>query len=267
MKVVVTGGRDFTDKAFVYTTLNHVHAKTPITTLIYGAARGVDTLCAQWARDNAVPELSCPADWEKHKKAAGIIRNKEMIDLKPDLGVVFPGGRGTQHMAECLSKAHIRRYIPPYKTLVEEGTLFQDRYGNMLNEKHDAIINTVNTMGVMGKGVALAIKNRYPEVYELYRECCLRKEVQIGKVLAIRASDGTWVLNIPTKKHWTNPSKYEWVRDGIIDLNHIIRKLELKNIGMPFPGCGNGKLLKYDVRPLLYQYLHNHPNTTITLYQ
>lgn len=268
MRVVVSGGRDFTDKDFVYGSLDHVHSKTPITSMVQGEADGVDRLCKQWAIERGIPTINCAADWDKHGKKAGILRNIEMVDLhNPELAIIFPGGKGTAHMTGVVRKKGLKRYIPPYKELWDHGAVFEDRFGSFLGKGHDAIVNTVNTMGVMGKGVALAVKNAYPDVYELYRECCIRKEIQIGKVTAIRAKDGTWVLNLPTKKHWKNPSNINWVRDGLIDLAHVIKKLEVKDIGLPFPGCGNGRLLRYDVRPLIYSSLCRLPRTKITLYQ
>lgn len=267
MKVVVTGGRDFVDKDFIWGRLDHVHAKTPISLLIHGKARGVDTLCGEWALARGVPVQECPADWDKHKKAAGFIRNQEMIDLyHPDLGVCFPGGRGTADMIARIKRANIRPYIPPYKDLWDEGTIFEDRFSNIFSAGHDAIVNTVNTVGVMGAGIAKEVKLRYPEVFMQYKDACFRNEVVLGKVLAIRAKDNTWIINLPTKKHWGNPSRKLWVYDGLKDLSVMIRKLGVSNIGMPFPGCGNGGLLRADIRPMIYQTLCMHPKVRISLY-
>lgn len=268
MRVVVTGGRDFTDEDFIWKSLSHVHLKTPITLLIQGHARGVDLICRAWAVHHQVPTQDCPADWDRLGKRAGFVRNQEMIDLHaPELGIVFPGGKGTADMVKRIRAASIRVYAPTYQSLWDSGTIFEDRFSNIFCGGHDAIVNTVNTIGVMGKGIALEVKNQYPEVFEAYRDLCLRKEIVIGRVAAIRARDGVWVLNLPTKQHWGNPSKLSWVTEGLADLHHVIKKLEVKDIGMPFPGCGNGQLLRYDVRPRIYAALWNHPNTKITLYQ
>ena len=268
MRVVVTGGRDFTDKDFIWSQLSHVHQKTPITLLIQGDARGVDRICRDWAIRHDVPTQDCPADWDNLGRRAGHVRNQSMIDnYQPELGVVFPGGKGTADMVGKLRKANIRIFAPVYKTLWDEGAIFEDRFSNIFCGGHDAIVNTVNTVGVMGAGIAKEVKLTYPEVFAQYKDACLRSEVVIGRVLAIRANDGTWILNIPTKKHWKQPSNPEWVRAGLIDLSSIISKLEVKNIGMPFPGCGHGKLKRYDIRPYIYGALWNHPKTRISLYQ
>lgn len=97
LRVLVTGGRDFTDMELVTTTLD----KLWIRHLYHGAANGADTLCATWAKLYGVPATAMPADWRKHGVAAGIIRNQAMLDkFKPDLLVAFPGGRGTADMVQ-----------------------------------------------------------------------------------------------------------------------------------------------------------------------
>lgn len=104
-KVVVTGGRDYTNKEVIYTSLNNIHSQKPITTLIEGAARGVDTICKEWANENNIPVEEYKADWKKNGKSAGFIRNKEMLEKSnPDFGVVFPGGVGTMHMYELIKQ-------------------------------------------------------------------------------------------------------------------------------------------------------------------
>ena len=99
MKVLVCGGRDYADKARVNEALGIVHRKCKITELIHGAARGADTLAGEWAKENGIKVSAFPADWEKHKKAAGPIRNQKMLDdAKPEAVVAFPGGSGTKDM-------------------------------------------------------------------------------------------------------------------------------------------------------------------------
>ena len=96
-KVLVCGGRDFTDTEFIYAALDHIDKKYMIETVIEGDARGVDRIAGYWARKNKKDNLKFPADWDTHGKAAGFIRNRQMLDLKPDIVIVFPGGKGTAH--------------------------------------------------------------------------------------------------------------------------------------------------------------------------
>lgn len=105
MRVLVCGGRDFNEKEVVYKLLNKIDAETPIASIIHGCAKGADSLAGEWARDYGKFEWKFPADWEKHGKAAGPIRNVEMLHATtPDLVVAFPGGRGTQHMVDLARK-------------------------------------------------------------------------------------------------------------------------------------------------------------------
>jgi YspA, cpYpsA-related SLOG family len=99
VKVLVCGGRDFSNVAFVWTTLERIHGETPITAIMQGGADGADYLANEWAKTKpGVQRYVCKADWKKHAKAAGPIRNARMLEWKPDLVVAFPGGRGTADM-------------------------------------------------------------------------------------------------------------------------------------------------------------------------
>jgi hypothetical protein len=99
MRVVVTGGRDFDDAYMVHCALENIRSNSGIAELIHGGARGADSLCAAWASVNGVPVQQFRADWNKHGKGAGPIRNQRMIDEgKPDVAVAFAGGRGTADM-------------------------------------------------------------------------------------------------------------------------------------------------------------------------
>lgn len=99
MKTLVCGGRYFDDTAALDAELDRIHAENPITLLIHGAARGADNMAAFWAANKGVPRKAFPADWKSHGRAAGPIRNKQMlVEGAPDLVVAFKGGRGTENM-------------------------------------------------------------------------------------------------------------------------------------------------------------------------
>ena len=109
MKVLVCGGRDFCDVLFLSNTLdrlNKLHG--PFKTIIEGNARGADQIAGGWAMDRGINLMKIPADWEKHGRSAGIIRNIEMLDLKPDLVIAFNGGRGTDHTVSEAKKRGIK---------------------------------------------------------------------------------------------------------------------------------------------------------------
>lgn len=97
-RVLVCGGRDFSDSAFIYSTLGKLRTEMGPLLIIHGAATGADTLASCWAKDFA-QERAFPADWKRHGRAAGAIRNKQMLDeAKPELVIAFAGGRGTANM-------------------------------------------------------------------------------------------------------------------------------------------------------------------------
>ena len=110
MRVLVCGGRDFDDALTLGSWLGGIHNNNgPITLLIEGGARGADYMARRFAEWQGIPVKTFPADWERHGKAAGPIRNKQMLDEgKPDLVVAFPGGRGTANMIEQATAAGVR---------------------------------------------------------------------------------------------------------------------------------------------------------------
>ena len=108
MVILVCGGRTYNNKDKVNEVLSSIHKEKPITVLIHGAAKGADALAGCWARENNIKEKQCPALWNTHGKAAGIIRNQKMLDdNKVDLVIAFPGGKGTADMVERAKKANI----------------------------------------------------------------------------------------------------------------------------------------------------------------
>jgi len=130
--------------------------------------------------------------------------------------------------------------------------------GNILDAKADALVNTVNTVGVMGKGIALQFKNEFPENYKEYTAAAKRKEITVGKIqiVPVNGLNGVkYVVNFPTKAHWRNPSKIEWIKDGLKDLHDKIGNLNIGSIAVPPLGCGNGGLNWEDVKPLIIETL------------
>ena len=109
MRILITGGRDFDDEGLLSETLDRLHADSPFSCLIHGAAKGADRLAGQWAQANGVKEIACPADWKRYGRSAGAVTNKLMLeDHQPDLLVAFPGGKGTANMVKLAEKAGLR---------------------------------------------------------------------------------------------------------------------------------------------------------------
>lgn len=117
--------------------------------------------------------------------------------------------------------------------------------GNLLEAPADALVNTVNEVGVMGKGIALMFKEGYPEASAEYEREAKAGHVKVGSVLAVPnlcLMGPRWIIHFPTKKHWRNPSKLEWVRAGLRDLVRVVREKRIGSVALPPLGCGNGGL-------------------------
>ncbi|CAH0309745.1 MULTISPECIES: macro domain-containing protein [unclassified Pedobacter] len=118
--------------------------------------------------------------------------------------------------------------------------------GNILESKAEAIINTVNTVGVMGKGIALQFKKAYPNNYKAYVESCKSKTIDVGKLFVYEDSNldsgDKIIVNFPTKKDWRKPAEYSYIEEGLDDLIDIIKQYSIKSIAIPPLGAGNGGL-------------------------
>lgn len=112
MRVLVCGGRDYSDQRTLFRALDKLMTKRQVVTLIHGAAPGADSLAGQWAEARGIEQIACPAEWEKHGKRAGPLRNAHMLTLKPDGLVAFPGGRGTADMVMQAINAGLNVWHP-----------------------------------------------------------------------------------------------------------------------------------------------------------
>ena len=133
--------------------------------------------------------------------------------------------------------------------------------GDMFAFPAEAIVNTVNCVGVMGKGVALEFKRRWPDNFRAYRKRCDGGSLRPGKVFVFEQADlfggdgRRYLVNFPTKDHWRDPSRIEWIEAGLDDFASRARELAMKSIVMPPLGCGNGGLDWAKVRPLIERKL------------
>jgi len=130
--------------------------------------------------------------------------------------------------------------------------------GDLLNAPVEALVNTVNTVGIMGKGLALQFKRAYPDNFSAYEAACRRKEVRIGKMFLYDRGENVqprYIINFPTKTHWRLPSRLEYIKEGLKDLVQIIQEREIRSIAVPPLGVGNGNLNWDDVRSLILEVL------------
>lgn len=127
--------------------------------------------------------------------------------------------------------------------------------GDLLQSKTQTLINTVNCVGVMGKGIALEFKNRFPDMFEDYVRRCKAGEVRPGVPYLYRAVFPPQVVNFPTKDHWKSVSKIEDIEKGLKYLLDHYREWEITSLAVPPLGCGNGQLEWRMVGPMIYRYL------------
>jgi len=142
--------------------------------------------------------------------------------------------------------------------------------GNLLDADVEAVVNTVNTVGVMGKGIALMFKERFPENFKAYAAASKRGEVRIGQMFVTASTELSgprWIINFPTKKHWRSPSRLAWIAEGLTDLRSVIERRSIRSIAIPPLGSGNGGLDWADVRPLLESALGDLADVRVVVYE
>ena len=128
--------------------------------------------------------------------------------------------------------------------------------GNIFNTKAQTVVNTVNCVGVMGKGIALVYKLRYPNMFDLYQEYCKTKLIGIGKLWLYKGEvNAPWVLNFPTKFHWKYPSKMEYLEKGLQKFVETYKEKGITSIAFPLLGTHNGGLEREKVLELMHKYL------------
>lgn len=128
--------------------------------------------------------------------------------------------------------------------------------GNIFNSKAQTIVNTVNCVGVMGKGIALVFKLRYPRMFDLYRDYCSSKLIGIGKLWLYKGEmNAPLVLNFPTKFHWKYPSKMEYLEKGLIKFCETYKEQGITSIAFPLLGAHNGGLDKEEVLTIMLKHL------------
>lgn len=141
--------------------------------------------------------------------------------------------------------------------------------GNLLTADVEALVNTVNCVGVMGRGIALQFKQAFPDNFKAYERACRAEEVYPGSIFITEISRFTnprYVLNFPTKRHWKAKSKIEDIKSGLDALIADIKRLKIQSIAVPPLGCGNGGLDWEEVRPLIEQAFSQVSDVNVWLY-
>ena len=141
---------------------------------------------------------------------------------------------------------------------------------DLLQEDAEAIVNTVNCVGVMGRGIALQFKNKFPENFQKYAEACKNKEVQPGKMFLVRTGQLTnpkYIINFPTKRHWRGKSRIEDIESGLEDLVRVIRQYNIKSIAIPPLGSGLGGLNWETVKQKIHTSLYALDDTEVIIFE
>ena len=143
--------------------------------------------------------------------------------------------------------------------------------GDLLRQEDvDAIVNTVNCVGIMGKGIALQFKNKWPDNFRAYEAACKKGEVQLGRMWIFDAGGlvkPNYIINFPTKQHWRGKSKMSSIRDGLTDLVRQIKRLSIRSVAIPPLGCGNGGLNWVDARPFIEAAFADVPDIEVRLFE
>lgn len=143
------------------------------------------------------------------------------------------------------------------------------QHGNLLQSDAEALVNTVNCVGVMGKGIALQFKQAFPANYTAYEKACKAHIVKPGKMFVVETGNlfnPRWIINFPTKTHWRALSRLEHIEQGLADLIRVIREYGIRSIALPPLGCGNGGLDWQQVKPLIEACLAELPEVDVFVY-
>jgi O-acetyl-ADP-ribose deacetylase (regulator of RNase III) len=148
--------------------------------------------------------------------------------------------------------------------------MIEMKNGNILLADVEALVNTVNCVGIMGRGIALQFKDAYPENFKEYQRACKNEEVQPGKMLVHelkRLTNPRFIINFPTKRHWKGKSRMEDIEAGLIDLRDTIERLGIKSIAIPPLGSGLGGLNWRDVRPRIEEMVSHLSDVQVLIFE
>jgi len=147
--------------------------------------------------------------------------------------------------------------------------MIEHRQGDLLGADAEALVNTVNTVGVMGKGVALQFRKAFPDNFKAYERACKAGDVRPGEMFAFETGQLTGprlIINFPTKRHWRGRARMEYIDRGLVDLVRVLRRYDVRSVAIPPLGCGNGGLRWAEVRPRIEAALGPLGDIKVLLY-
>lgn len=142
--------------------------------------------------------------------------------------------------------------------------------GDLLAEDAEALVNTVNCVGVMGRGIALQFKKAFPENFRRYATACKQREVQPGRMFVFETRQPTnprYIINFPTKRHWRGKSRIEDIEAGLLALVEVIRQYGIRSVAVPALGSGLGGLDWRDVRPRIEEAFRGVDDLDVVVFE
>ena len=142
--------------------------------------------------------------------------------------------------------------------------------GNLLEEQTEALVNAVNCVGFMGKGIALQFKQTFPDNFKHYQKACKNDQVKPGHMFTVATEsllNPYYIINFPTKRHWRQKSKIEDIQTGLTALVNEVQTLGIQSIAIPSLGCGNGGLPWSEVKPLIIDAFESLPSVDVILFE
>jgi O-acetyl-ADP-ribose deacetylase (regulator of RNase III) len=279
--ILVTGDQRWTHPDRLAQTLDQATAEAagPLRLLVGDCPTGADRHAARWARQRGVAFQVFPARWNqmaaegRPRRAAGPLRNLAMLDALDQadgarLVVAFhddlPGSRGTRHLVRAargrgypvtLVTGTGRELLPAQTAAPAAGGRLEVRTGDLFTSSAHTLVNPVNTVGVMGAGLAAKFRRRFPDLDADYRRRCAAGQVRPGQPYLHRTAAGVKVINFPTKGHWRAPSQLADLDQGLAYLATHATGWQLGSLAVPALGAGLGGLTWEQVSPLLYRHL------------
>jgi O-acetyl-ADP-ribose deacetylase (regulator of RNase III) len=146
--------------------------------------------------------------------------------------------------------------------------VLEEVFGDLLTANCEALVNAVNTVGMMSQGVSLTFKQKYPDNFDAYRRACDAGELTPGRMFIFDRAPHKprWIINFPTKQHWSDPSRVENIHAGLLDLVEQIRVRGIRSVAVPALGCGMGGLSWPEVRPMIADAFYNSTDVHVMLY-
>ena len=278
IKIAFTGHRYLSLKQ-VESYLNELHADYPDAIWITGGAVGLDSIAASYAMAHGIRlwlilpfpvhvmskfwnagQKRCIQDcWDYAEKTSVLAptydvsiyqrRNEHMVDLSDMVAAFFdgsPGGTGNcVRYARSVDKKMIRfsdfSKAKPHEERSSSPS-YREIHGDIFTSDAEALVNTVNCVGVMGKGIALEFKRRYPDMFNAYRSARSRRELSPGNVWMYRTKNNRIIFNCAVKDDWRNPSRIEWVEFCLNELVQLCRANNVKSLALPWMGAMNGRI-------------------------